>query len=71
MTPNPDDILPARKMWAAVRPTRNGKFWIDYSSVRYRARDVRAAASQNLTGGWDYLRKRGWTVARVDVVASE
>lgn len=64
-------IRPARGLWAAVRPSNRGGYWIDHLSVAFTARDARAYAGEYLPGGWPDLRKRGWRIIRVDVIPHE
>jgi hypothetical protein len=64
-------VKPTRGMFAPVsNPDKHGKRWIDYSAVRFNARESRKEAGKYWPGGWGDLRKRGWRIIRVDVIAS-
>lgn len=68
---DPSTIKTARRLFAAVSPVgKDGKRWIDYSSVRYNARESRNAAAKFWPGGWPDLLKRGWRIVHVDLTAS-
>lgn len=66
-----DEIRPARRLFAAVRPATRGGYYIAYRSVSYTARDAREYAAEYVPGGWPALRKRGWRIVRVDVIPHE
>lgn len=72
MTSELGKILPSRRLFAAASPPRkrDGSRWIDYRSLSYLAKDARSYAAEYHNGGWESLKKRGWSIVRVDIIPS-